>query len=243
MDDALIPPTTHRRNRPTRTQFTPLDRDLCVALRDYGDAQHWGMASVRETTKWESRAVWGRQNIGDDRFRELVMDYIRFQITEPVIRSMHEFTTQITWIEKQINKCKNRQSPTVIHPDVAGILIRCRYHQWPMGSDLLLPNVVQRSYDNARIFTTSLRTVKLPDEHESFRRHALTQLGSAAYRIGKWMDDVWHRVHNWKNWSGDLTYFIWHHTQPDVARSLLGLASAYRVRAGQWNQITRDMGL
>lgn len=192
--------------------------------------------------------------IGKDRINK-VLDWYKINISKPYTPqalSGKAFRLKFAQLEQAMKRNSSDPSQVVVSPETKKLAEECRQiFSWPKGSGEDLPNLIQLSINNYRPFYEAGRSwiVDYTDKHggecfdwplETRRLMAYVQLffgnpnncfigilSSTNSFIKKWLGLVSSKVQNWKEWDGNLNFFIFRLDHPMFLRILREAAADY----------------
>jgi hypothetical protein len=199
---------------------------------------------------WANEIKLLRENIQSKERIDKALEFLKGQVKRvgndhrfPPVYGAAAFRRHFIWVEEAMAKWE-KDNPTITLSDEAKDIAQwvSRLH-WPKGASAQLGVVAQRSLDGLEEFTAAViafgesaqakidraRRKGLPISSKDTRRvnlanRVLDLIPNQVTFVKRWLEEVYKSVRKWKEWSGDLKYFILskdHKTFQKKLRSML----------------------
>lgn len=171
----------------------------------------------------------------------------------PKIRSGASFRKLFEWLEQCVDK---EQGPQVrVSEEAMKIVTKLQGVQWPKSSGSMLAASVQISLERItelreklyRILHIQEKRLSTPEKpgiisgdalsRMNFTKEVLSNIGGPSDFVYRWHMTIWHKVINWKEWSGDLDYFTFSLDHQTFQREGEGWSITRSGRPNRWTDL------
>jgi hypothetical protein len=106
---------------------------------------------------------------------------------------------------------------------------------WPKGVGDDVPLVVQQNLDAVRALVTRLRAVQ--GEAKGYADHVVSQMVPVTGFVLQWMREVYERVVDWDEWSGNLKVYVLTPESKHMARKIKEWLAEYTRYQKAYDQL------
>jgi hypothetical protein len=155
--------------------------------------------------------------VGKTRFKEVLTWYCSHLLDKytPKAYSAKTFREKFYNIEDAMNRQNSgisKEKEVEISPDADKLAKELKnFYVWPLNSASQLPQVIQLSINNYKTFLCKHNKFlknDVPEKQQSFGNMLKEVLVHPNLFVRIWMLKVNKSVKNWKNWNGDLMFYV-----------------------------------
>jgi hypothetical protein len=223
-------------------QVEDVDRERATLLRGYAASQQWFLS--RSKKKWAVAFASLRKQLGNGsgQIDTVLAWYTQHKVSRPKVRNGQEFLQQWNWLCDLYDKYQ-KQHPTVTVSDTTRQICKrlTRQYEWPKGCAAQLESAVQVSLDYYMAFRAKLKSFPGDSPTARFaRKLAGGLLPYPASYVESYFNNLNHRLHSWKDWSGNLMNLAL--DADKLTPEGRGLAAQWSGKPGLWDQLLKEVG-
>lgn len=255
-----------RKTTPRKTDIDQFCVQQCRKLRDFVKKKKWIPISTSKNN-WGHQVRKLRDSLKSPEAEQMIVVLLDkyFSLSSvighvpkktggfPKCKDMTQLRQCWDWINNVIAKHERDNVNVEISDQAKSIVTILKRKDWPGGCLDKLPMAVQASLGNFNQFREKLTSIILKqlfpkDEHSpekvwKFAIHIKDKLSTSSQFIQDWFESVWKRIHEWKDWNGNIMLEVFKPESKNFQKWGKNVARNWSGKTELWDKLIERLGI